>query len=122
MSAAAPFVCAALLGGDEGDVSKLMTPFLGGAIPCFALVPWFARRFGWERGMLYASIALSAVYVGIAALGESAYTALQIATTLGEHGVKIVPEVAVGGGSSGSLADALIARLLAGGAVPAAKA
>ena len=59
---------------------------------------------------------------GIAALGESAYTALQIATTLGEHGVKIVPEVAVGGGSSGSLADALIARLLAGGAVPAAKA
>lgn len=70
VSAAAPFVCASLLGGDEGDVSKLMTPFLGGAIPCFAAVPWFARRFGWERGMLYASIALSLVYVGIAALGK----------------------------------------------------
>ncbi|MFO0611992.1 MAG: MFS transporter [Polyangiaceae bacterium] len=70
VSAAAPFVCAALLQGDEGDVAKLMTPFLGGAIPCFALVPWFARRVGWERAMLYASLALSLVYVGIAALGK----------------------------------------------------
>lgn len=70
VSAAAPFVCSALLHGDEGDVAKLMGPFLGGAIPCFAAVPWFARRFGWERGMLYASIALSVVYCGIAALGQ----------------------------------------------------
>lgn len=70
VSAAAPFVCATLLGGTDGDVAKLMTPFLGGAIPCFALVPWFARRMGWERAMLYASIALSVVYVGIAALGK----------------------------------------------------
>lgn len=71
VSAAAPFVCAALLGGSDGDVAKLMTPFLGGAIPCFALVPWFARRVGWERAMLYASIALSVVYLGIAALGKT---------------------------------------------------
>src|SRR5439155_1107680 len=32
---------------------------------------------------------------GVEAMGEQAYTALQLAQTLGEHGVKLVPEVAV---------------------------
>jgi Na+/melibiose symporter-like transporter len=70
VSVAAPFVCERLLGGTDADVAKLMGPFLGSAIPCFAFVPAFSRRFGWERAMLYASLALSLVYVGVAFLGR----------------------------------------------------
>jgi Na+/melibiose symporter-like transporter len=70
ISAAAPFVCERLLRGSDADVSKLMTPFLGSAIPCFALVPTFARRLGWERAMLVASVGLALVYLGVAFLGS----------------------------------------------------
>lgn len=53
---------------------------------------------------------------GIAAVGAEGYVALQIATTLGEHKVKLVPDIAVqnGDGKGGGLADVLIARMLAG--------
>ncbi len=71
ISAAAPFVCERLLGGSDADVSKLMTPFLGTAIPCFALVPTFARRLGWEKAMLVASLGLALVYLGVAFLGSA---------------------------------------------------
>ncbi len=71
ISAAAPFVCERLLGGTDADVSKLMAPFLGTAIPCFALVPWFARRLGWEGAMLVASLGLALVYLGVAFLGSA---------------------------------------------------
>ena len=53
---------------------------------------------------------------GQAAIGPAAYSAMQIATIVGERGIKIVPDISAGGGGGG-LAEALIARMLAGGAV-----
>ncbi len=51
---------------------------------------------------------------GAGSLGTGAYTAMQVATVLAEHQVKLVPEVAVSGSQNGSgLADVLIARMLA---------
>jgi uncharacterized membrane protein YqiK len=50
---------------------------------------------------------------GVDAIGNSGYTALQLATTLGEHNVKLVPEIAVSGDGSSGLANAMIARILA---------
>jgi uncharacterized membrane protein YqiK len=66
--------------------------------------------------------------VGVSAMGRDAFTAVQLATILGQHGVKLVPEIAVGGGEGGGggLASAMVARLLkaelANGAAPASKA
>jgi uncharacterized membrane protein YqiK len=56
---------------------------------------------------------------GQEALGPGAYTAMQIATIVGERGIKVVPDIAVNGGGGG-LADALMARML-GGSVSAAR-
>jgi len=53
---------------------------------------------------------------GQAAIGPAAYSAMQIASIVGEHNVKVVPDIAVGGGGGG-LAEALIARMLASGAL-----
>ncbi len=52
------------------------------------------------------------------ALGAAGYTAVQIATILGEHHVKLVPDISVGGGNtqSGGLAEVLIGRMLAASA------
>lgn len=56
-----------------------------------------------------------AYQVGVGAMGKDAFTAVQLATILGEHGVKLVPEIAVGGGEGGGgLATAMVARLLKG--------
>jgi len=49
---------------------------------------------------------------GVEALGAGGYTAMQLATTLSEHNMKLVPDVAVGGG--GGLAEAFLARFLQG--------
>jgi uncharacterized membrane protein YqiK len=49
---------------------------------------------------------------GVDALGAGGYTAMQLAATLSEHNMKLVPDVAVGGG--GGLADAFLARFLQG--------
>lgn len=59
-----------------------------------------------------------AFQVGREALGENAFTAIEVATVLGQNGMKLVPDVAVGGGdgSSTRLADVLIGRMLATGA------
>ncbi len=52
--------------------------------------------------------------LGIEALGALGYTSLQIAQILGENKVKLVPDVAVGGGEgSMRLADVLVGRMLA---------
>jgi len=56
---------------------------------------------------------------GVESMGGDAYTAVQLASILGEHQVKLVPEIAVSGGEGGgggALATALVAKLLKGGA------
>ena len=53
---------------------------------------------------------------GQAAIGPAAYSAMQIATIVGERGIKIVPDISAGGGGGG-LAEALIARMLGGAIV-----
>jgi uncharacterized membrane protein YqiK len=57
---------------------------------------------------------------GVSSLGPGEFTAIQLATTLGENHVKLVPDVAVGGGSG--LSEALFARLLSAQVLPAATA
>jgi len=52
---------------------------------------------------------------GQAAIGPAAYSAMQIASIVGENHIKVVPDIAAGGGGGG-LAEALIARMLAGSA------
>ena len=53
-------------------------------------------------------------HLGKDALGESAFTAMQIATILGQNHVKLVPDVSLGGKGGGTLADVLVGRMLAG--------
>ena len=51
---------------------------------------------------------------GVAAIGGGGYTALQIATTLGEHNVKLVPDIAVtGDGAGAGMANVMLAKLVA---------
>jgi len=50
---------------------------------------------------------------GMEALGADGYTAVQVATILGEHKVKVVPDIAVGGESASGLASVMMARLIA---------
>ena len=52
--------------------------------------------------------------LGIDALGGAGYTAIQLATILGENRVKLVPEIAVSGDGGGGLVNAMIARMLTG--------
>jgi uncharacterized membrane protein YqiK len=50
---------------------------------------------------------------GVEAMGEPAYTSIVLAQTLGEHHVKLVPEIAVSGeGGTGALASALVGKML----------
>jgi uncharacterized membrane protein YqiK len=53
--------------------------------------------------------------LGGQSLGAEAYASLQLATTLGEHHVKLVPDIAVGSGGGSSLATALVGRMLQSG-------
>jgi uncharacterized membrane protein YqiK len=50
--------------------------------------------------------------LGIEAVGGAGYTAMQMATILGENHVKLVPEIAVSGDGGGGLVNAMIARML----------
>jgi uncharacterized membrane protein YqiK len=61
--------------------------------------------------------------LGIESLGTGGYTAMQIASILGEHKVKLVPDIAVTGSEGGPvrLADVLIGRMLADGTSRAAE-
>ncbi len=55
--------------------------------------------------------------VGVQAMGAEAFTAVQLAGILGEHQVKLVPDIAVSGeGGSNALATAMVAKLLRNGA------
>ena len=47
------------------------------------------------------------------ALGEQSYTAVQLASILGEAGLKLVPDVVLGEGRS-NLADVLLAQMATG--------
>jgi uncharacterized membrane protein YqiK len=50
---------------------------------------------------------------GVAALGNGEYVTLQLTSTLAEHQIKIVPDIAVAGaGSAAGLGEALLGRLL----------
>jgi uncharacterized membrane protein YqiK len=49
---------------------------------------------------------------GAAALGIHGYTALQLMQTVGERGVRIVPDVAVSNGSGGGLVEGLLSTML----------
>ncbi len=58
--------------------------------------------------------AAAATYkAGIEALGESSYTAVQLASILGSSGTKLVPDVVLGDGRS-NLSDVLIAKMATG--------
>jgi uncharacterized membrane protein YqiK len=52
---------------------------------------------------------------GIDAVGAGGYTAIQLASILGENKVKLVPDIAVSGDGSGGLVNAMIARVIAAG-------
>ena len=51
---------------------------------------------------------------GVSALGHEGFTAIQLAGILGQHHVKLVPDIAIGGGEGGAggLATAMVAKLL----------
>jgi uncharacterized membrane protein YqiK len=49
---------------------------------------------------------------GVAAVGEGGYTAMQIATILGENHVKVVPDIAVTGDGNGGMANVMLAKLV----------
>jgi uncharacterized membrane protein YqiK len=50
--------------------------------------------------------------LGVEALGNASYTAVQLAAVLAEHGIRLVPDVAVGANGAGGLSEALLGRLL----------
>lgn len=51
--------------------------------------------------------------LAVAAIGAGGYTAMQVASVLSEHQMKLVPEIAVtGNGTTSGVADAFMARLL----------
>jgi uncharacterized membrane protein YqiK len=50
--------------------------------------------------------------LGVSAVGESGYTAMQIATILGEHHVKVVPDIAVSGDGGAGMANVMLAKLV----------
>jgi Na+/melibiose symporter-like transporter len=71
ITVSAPFIAIRLLGGTDADVATIMAPFLGTAIPFFAFAPMLSKRFGWERVVVVASIALAAVYAAAGGLGQA---------------------------------------------------
>ena len=62
-----------------------------------------------------------AYQVGVAAMGNEAFTSVQLASILGQHGVKLVPDIAVGGGEAGGLAAVMVAKMLQKEQSPAKK-
>jgi uncharacterized membrane protein YqiK len=72
-----------------------------------------------EATRLLGEAKAEAYRTGVAALGGQAFTAVQLATVLAQHGVKLVPEISLGGGEGGSgqpLLGALVAKMLQNGA------
>ncbi|MFC1609622.1 MFS transporter, partial [Myxococcota bacterium] len=71
ITVASPFIATKLLGGDVEDVATITAPFLGAAVPIFIVAPMLSRRFGWQRMVVVASLALAVVYAGAGGLGEA---------------------------------------------------
>jgi GPH family glycoside/pentoside/hexuronide:cation symporter len=71
ITASAPFIATALLGGTEKDVSLILGSFLATAIPSFLFAPALSRRFGWQRVVALSSLLLAVAYGGAAGLGEA---------------------------------------------------
>jgi uncharacterized membrane protein YqiK len=63
----------------------------------------------------------AAYTAGIEAVGAGGYTAMQIATILGENQVKVVPDIAVSGDGSSGLVNVVLARLLTEKGIPQEK-
>jgi uncharacterized membrane protein YqiK len=55
----------------------------------------------------------AAYTAGREAVGEAGYTAMQIATILGENHVKVVPDIAVSGDGTSGIANVMLAKLVA---------
>jgi len=70
MTAASGYIAVDLLGGTPSDVALIMGPFLVTSLLGFNFVPALARRFGWERAALFASVALGVVYGGVGLMGR----------------------------------------------------
>jgi len=70
MTSAAPFIATGLLEGTKADVAKLLGPFLVGSMLSFAFVPRFAKRLGWEKATLVATLAVGIAYAGAGLLGQ----------------------------------------------------
>ncbi len=51
-------------------------------------------------------------HAGVQALGEKGYTAMQLMQIIGDHQVRLIPDVLVGSSSSGSLVDGLLSMIL----------
>ena len=71
MTAAAPFIAVDLLGGTKSDVSLLLGPLLGLALPASIFLPWFTRKVGWEKGIMWSCLGLGLVYIGVGGVGVS---------------------------------------------------
>ncbi|NTX17215.1 flotillin family protein [Myxococcus sp. CA056] len=73
-----------------------------------------------EATRLVGEAKAEAYRTGVTALGAQAFTAVQLATVLAQHGVKLVPEIALGqeGAGGQGLLGALMARVLQSGATP----
>ncbi|MCB0343957.1 MAG: MFS transporter [Bdellovibrionales bacterium] len=71
MTSAAPFIAVDLLKGTEQDVSLLLGPLLGAALPCFLFAPRLSSRFGWEKVLVISSILLGVVYCTATLVGSS---------------------------------------------------
>lgn len=73
-----------------------------------------------EATRLVGEAKAEAYRTGVAALGAQAFTAVQLATVMAQHGVKLVPEIALGqdGGGGQGLLGALMARVLQSGVTP----
>jgi len=84
-----------------------------------AMSPWAKGDVEAQSIRAVGAAKAEAFRAGVQAMGEQAYTALQLAQTLGENNVKRVPGVAVTGeAGQGALASALVGRML----VPSVKA
>lgn len=88
LTAAAPFVATGLLGGNEADVSYLLGPLIGTALPMFIWAPRLSSKFGWERVLQFSAILLGVFYifcsfVGVAIIGSSMTTAMLLFATAG---------------------------------------
>ncbi len=70
LTAAAPYVAVNLIGGSKSDVALLLGPFLLTSIPAFIFAPSWAKKFGWEKTIVVASILLGVVLASIGLLGQ----------------------------------------------------